>query len=265
MGKFTDALKKAAEDRLYRIEKMDKQHTQVKYEFVARKTVESNIDPRIMAFYETKSPVTEQYRTLRTNLAALSTSAKPIKAITITSSTHGEGKTITAVNLAITMAQDLNGKSILLVDADMRRSKVGRYLGIPAHEGLAEILAGTADIEKSLLNVGIPNLTVITGGLKAPHNPAELLGSAKMKEFISKLKARFDFIIFDAPPIVPVTDVGIFGGYMDGAIMVIQANSTQKGVIQHAQGMLKQAQIDLLGYILTDIRYHIPAYIYRYL
>jgi len=141
---------------------------------------------------------------------------------------------------------------------------VGRYLGIPAHEGLAEILAGKAEIEAGLLNVGIPNLTVITAG-KAPQNPAELLGSIKMKELISKLKARFDFIIVDAPPIVPVTDVGIFGGYMDGAVMVIQANRTQKGVIQHAQGMLRQAQIDLLGYILTDIRYHIPAYIYRYL
>ncbi|MBF0331976.1 MAG: CpsD/CapB family tyrosine-protein kinase [Candidatus Omnitrophica bacterium] len=243
---------------------MDQQETQVKYEFVARKTVESNIDPRIMTFYDTKSPVTEQYRTLRTNLTALSSGSKPLKAVTITSSTHGEGKTISSINLAITMAQDLNSKSILLIDADMRRSKVNRYLGVPVSEGLSEILSGTADIEKGLLNIGIPNLTVMLAG-KAPQNPAELLGSVKMKELINKLKARFDFIIIDAPPIVPVTDVGIFGRHTDGAIMVVQANRTQKGVIRHAQGLLQQAQIDLLGYILTDIRYHIPAYIYRYL
>lgn len=264
MGKFTDALRKAAEERLNRIEKMDHRKTQVKYEFIARKTVESNVDPRIIAFYDKISPVTEQYRTLRTNLVALSTAAKPIKLVTITSSTHGEGKTISAVNLAITMAQDLDSKSILLVDADLRRSKVTRYLGIPAHAGLAEILSGKTDVEVNLLNVGIPNLTIMPAG-KAPSNPAELLGSAKMKELVNKLKARFDFIIFDSPPVVPVTDVGIFGGYMDGVIMVVQANRTQKGVIRHAQGLLQQAQIDLLGYILTDIRYHIPAYIYRYL
>ena len=264
MSKFTDALKKAAEERLTRIEKMDQRHSQVKYEFVARKTVDSKIDPRIVTFYDSISPVTDQYRTLRTNLLALSTSSKPVKAITLTSSTNGEGKTISAVNLAVIMAQDLNDKSILLIDGDMRRSRVSTYLGIPAHAGLAEILAGTMELEQNLLNIGIPNLTVIPAG-KAPQNPAELLGSTRMKDLVRKVKARFDFIIVDAPPIVPITDVAIFGSYRDGAIMVVQANRTQKGVIQHAQGLLAQAQIDLLGFVLTDIRYHIPAYIYRYL
>jgi capsular exopolysaccharide synthesis family protein len=264
MGKFTDLLKKVGEERLGRIEKMDRR-TQVKYEFVAKKTVESNIDPRIVTFYDPISPVTEQYRTLRTNLAALSTSAKPIKAITITSATHGEGKTISAINLAITVAREVNNKSVLLIDADMRRSKVNRYLGIPPHDGLAEMLGNGTDISEGLLNIsGIPNLTVIQAG-KHPHNPAELLGSARMKELMNKLKARFDFIILDAPPVVPVTDVGIFGSIMDGVLMVVQANRTQKGVVKHAVSLLKQAQTQLLGYVLTDIRYHIPAYIYRYL
>jgi capsular exopolysaccharide synthesis family protein len=110
----------------------------------------------------------------------------------------------------------------------------------------------------------VPNLTVITAG-KHPHNPAELLSSARMKEVVQKFKGRFDFIIFDAPPIVPVTDVGIFGSLMDGVLMVVQANSTQKGVVRHAESLLKQAQTRILGYVLTNIRYHIPAYIYRYL
>ena len=264
MGKFTDALRKVAEERLNRMDKMDRR-TQVKYEFVAKKTVESNIDARIVTFYDPISPVTEQYRTLRTNLAALSSAAKPIKAITITSATHGEGKTISAINLAITLARDLNNKSVLLIDADMRRSKVSRYLGIPSHAGLSELLGNGTAIDEGLLNInGIPNLTVIQAG-KHPQNPAELLGSPRMKELLNKLKARFDFIIVDAPPIVPVTDVGIFGSLMDGVLMVVQANRTQKGVIRHAVSLLKQAQTELLGYVLTDIRYHIPAYIYRYL
>ncbi len=263
MGKFTDALRKAADERLSRIDKMDQQ-TQVKYEFVARKTVESDIDPRIVAFYDPLSPVTEQYRALRTNMAPLSTPSKQIKTVAITSSTHSEGKTISAVNFAVIMAKDLDNKKVLLIDADMRRSKVSRYLGIPAHAGLAEVLAGTAEVDECLLHVGIDNLTVLPAG-KAPANPAELLASVRMKELVNKTRARFDFIIIDAPPIVPVTDVAIFGGYMDGVLMVVQANRTQKGVIRHAGMLIKQAQMNLLGYVLTDIRYHIPSYIYRYL
>jgi succinoglycan biosynthesis transport protein ExoP len=263
MGKFTDALKKVTEERLSRMERADRR-AQVKYEFVAKKTVESNIDPRIVAYYDESSPVTEQYRTLRTNLVSLSTTAKPVKAITVTSATHGEGKTISSINLAVTMAKDLNQKEVLLVDGDMRRSRVSRYLGIPPHAGLAEMLADGGEIEPYLLNIGVPNLTIIPAG-KHPHNPAELLSSSRMKEVLSKLKGRFDFIIIDAPPIVPVTDVAIFGSLMDGVLMVVQANSTQKGVVRHAEGLLKQSQTRLLGYVLTNIRYHIPAYIYRYL
>jgi protein-tyrosine kinase len=156
MGKFTDALKKVAEDRLNRMERADRR-TQVKYEFVAKKTVQSDIDPRIVAYYDESSPVTEQYRTLRTNLMSLATAAKPVKAITVTSATHGEGKSISAVNLAITMAKDLNKKEVLLVDGDMRRSKVSRYLGIPPQAGLAEMLADGGEIEPYLLNIGVPN------------------------------------------------------------------------------------------------------------
>lgn len=262
MGKITDALKKAAQERFSRLERLDKA-AEIKYEFIAKKTVDSNIDPRIVAFYDLQSPVTEQYRTLRTNIQALST-GKPIKTITITSSTHGEGKTITAINLAISMARDLDKKNILLIDADMRRAKITKYLGIKSEIGLADLINNGSNIDEALLNIGIDNLTLLPAG-KLPHNPAELLGSAKLKNLISVLKARYDYIIFDTPPIVPVTDAGLLGRQTDGTIMVIQANRTQKGVVKHAELILKQAQAKLLGYILTNIQYHIPAYIYRYL
>jgi capsular exopolysaccharide synthesis family protein len=126
------------------------------------------------------------------------------------------------------------------------------------------MLAEGGEIEPYLLDVGIPNLTVIQAG-NPPRNPAELLSSTRMKDLIQKFKARFDFIIIDAPPIVPVTDVAIFAGLMDGVVMVVEANRTQKGVIKHAESLLRQGQARLLGYVLTNIRYHIPAYIYRYL
>jgi len=262
MGKITDALKKAAEERLSRLEKLDGQN-EVKYEFIAKKTVESKIDPRIVSFFDTDSPVTEQYRSLRTNLQSLNTS-KPVKVITITSSIHGEGKTITSINLAVSMAKDLDKKSILLIDSDLRRSRISKYLGISSETGLSDLITNGLNIDDALLNIGIDNLTVLPAG-KAPRNPAELLGSLKMKNLIGKLRAKYDYIIFDAPPIVPVTDAGLIGSQTDGVVMVIQANRTQRGVLKQSENLLKQAQAKLLGYILTNVQYHIPAYIYRYL
>ena len=262
MGKITDALKKAAEERLSRIERLDKKQ-EIRYEFVATKKVDSSIDPRIVAFHDPKSAVSEQYRVLRTNIQAIN-SKYPIKAITITSSVHSEGKTITAINLAISMAQDLNKKQVLLVDADLRRARISKYLGINSALGLADLITNGSNVDEALLNVGIDNITILPAG-KPAHNPAELLGSTKMKNLISLLKEKYDYIIIDTPPIISVTDAGVLGANTDGVIMVVQANRTQKGVVEHGEGLLKQAQAKLLGYILTNVQYHIPGYIYRYL
>jgi capsular exopolysaccharide synthesis family protein len=262
MGKITDALKKAAQERLARLEKLD-QKADVKYEFIARKKVESKVDPRIISFHDPKSPVSEQYRTLRTNIQAIHSKA-PIKAITITSSIHSEGKTITAVNLAISMAHDLNKKQILLVDADIRRGRISKYLGFNSELGLSDLISNGIELDETLINIGIDNLTILPSG-KSKQNPGELLGSAKVKNLISLFKSKYDYIIFDTPPIVHVTDAGLLGAQTDGVIMVIQANRTQKGVIEHSESLLRQAQAKPLGYILTNVQYHIPEYIYRYL
>ena len=262
MGKFTGALRKAAQERLERIEKIDKK-TEVKYAFITKKTEKSDIDSKIVTFHDPKSTVAEQYRTLRTNIQAIK-SKQPLRTITITSSVHGEGKTITSINLAISMAHDLSKKNILLIDADLRRAKISHYLGLESELGLSDLISDSVKIEKSLLNIGIENLTILPAG-KIPHNPAEILGSMKMKNLISQLKEKFDYIIFDTPPIVTVTDAGLLGAQTDGVIMVIQANRTQKGVVKHGESLLKQAQAKILGYILTNVQYHIPAYIYRYL
>jgi protein-tyrosine kinase len=262
MGKLTDALKKAAAERLNRIEKLDSK-SEVKYEFIAKKTVDSKFDPRIVTFYNSDSPVSEQYRTLRTNIQGIS-AKRPIKALTITSSNHGEGKTITAINLAISMAHDLNKKQILLVDADLRRARISKYLGINAELGLADLISNGTNIEDALLHVGIDNLTILPAG-KIPRNPAELLGSQKLKNLVSLLREKYDYVIFDSPPIIPVTDAGLLGAQTDGVIMVVQAERTQKGVLKHSESLILQAQAKLLGYILTNIQYHIPGYIYRYL
>ncbi len=262
MGKITDALKKAAEEKMSRLEKLDTKD-EVKYQFIAKKTLDSKIDPRIVAFYEPSSPVAEQFRSLRTNLLALN-STKPIKVITVTSSINGEGKTISSINLAVSMAHDLDKKNILLIDGDLRRSRVHKYLGINPEAGLTDLLSDGINLDDVLINIGINNLTFLPAG-KVPANPSELLGSSNFQNLLKLLKEKYDYIILDSPPIIPVTDSGVIGAQTDGVVMVIQAGRTQKGIIKHAESLLKQAQAKLLGYILTDIQYHIPAYIYRYL
>ena len=258
MGKFTEALRKAAEKRIERVEKQE----EVK-PYVIRTATDSKIDPHVVSFFDSSSPISEQYRILRTNLLAMDKNNPP-KVIAISSAIHGEGKTITSINLAITFAQDLNKKSILLVDADLRKGKLTKDLGLRAEVGLSDILGNGHDVQNSLLSIGIENLHILPSG-KKPGNPAELLGSKKMREMISELRKQYDYVIFDCPPVVPVTDAGVLGAHCDGVVMVLQAGRTQRGVIVHAQDLLSAARVKVLGYVMTNIEYHLPQYIYRYL
>lgn len=259
MGKLTDALKKAAQERLSRIER----HPIAGYRFIARKTADSKIEPHIVTFYEPDSAVSEQYRILRTNIQSVA-SEKPIKAIVVTSSVASEGKTVTAVNLAISMAQDLDNKSVLLIDADLRKGKVDRYLGLDTDKGLADILSNGLSLEEALLDIGISNLTIIPSG-EYPKNPAELLGSLKMRNLLESLRQQFDYIIIDTPPVISLTDPGILGSMVDGVVMVVQAGRTQKSIISHSKELLRQARAKVLGYVLTNVQYHLPEYLYRYI
>ena len=258
MGKFTEAIRKAAEKRIERVERKE----EIK-PYVIRTVADSKVDPHIIAYFDPISPISEQYRIMRTNLQALD-KQNPPRVIAITSSIHGEGKTVTSVNLAITFAHDLNKKSILLVDADLRRGTLTKDLGLKAEKGLADILIDGAKVEDSLLGIGIDNLHVLPAGNRQ-HNPAELLGSAKMKTLISELKRNYDYVFFDCPPVVPITDAVVLGAETDGALMIVQAGRTQRGVISHAQDLLRAAHVKVLGCCVTNIEYHIPEYIYRYL
>lgn len=258
MGKFTEAIRKAAEKRIERVEKREESRP-----YIVRAVSDSKIDPHVLSFFDPTSPISEQYRILRTNIQSINKAAPP-RVLAITSAIHGEGKTMTSVNLAITFARDLNKESVLLVDADLRKGRIGQALGLEQKNGLADILSGGAKIEDLLLNIGIENLHILPSGSR-PGNPAELLGSAKMKAFVADVRKQYDYVFFDCPPIVPVTDAGIIGHLCDGALMVLQAGRTQKGIVMHAQDRLHTAKVKVLGYCLSHIEYHIPDYIYRYL
>jgi capsular exopolysaccharide synthesis family protein len=263
MGKITSALQKAAEERLDRLEKINRIREQ--NTLVVRKAGESAVDARIMTYHDPKALISEQYKILRTNVLSLANKGKAVKTIVITSSIHSEGKTITALNLAIAMAQAVREPKVLLVDADMRKGKMAKYLGVKPENGLSDILKGKAKVEEAMFNLdGMTNLAFIASGA-VPENPSELLESDAMKRFLSEMKSQFDYILLDVPPIISVTDAGIVGPQADGVLMVIQAGRTQRGIIRRAEELLFQSHCQVLGHVLTSIEYHLPEYIYRYL
>jgi len=261
MGKITSALKKAAEDRIERIDKIAriKDHDQM----VIKRIGDSKVDQRIITYFDPKALITEQYKILRTNVLSIN-KVKPPKILVVTSSIHSEGKTITALNLAVTIAQSTQKPKVLLIDADMRRGRIAKYLGVTQKMGLSEILTEQVKPSDALFNIDMENLTFVSSG-SVPSNPVELLSSDRMRKFLILMKTKFDQIIIDTPPVISVTDAGIIGPMSDGVLMVIQAGRTQRGVVKRAVELLHQAHSKVLGHILTNIEYHLPEYIYRYL
>lgn len=261
MGKITSALKKAAEERLIRIDKI----ARIKEDsnLIIKKVGNSRIDSRIITYFDPKALITEQYKVLRTNFLSLNR-GKPPRVVVITSALHSEGKTITALNLAIAIAQTVSKPKILLIDADLRRGRIARYLGVDQQTGLTEFLSGKSSLDDVLFHIDLENLAFMASG-SVPHNPSELLGSANMRTLMNEVRERFDYVLIDTPPIISVTDSGIVGTQTDGVVMVVQAGRTQRGIVDHATELLEQAHAKLVGHVLTNIEYHLPEYIYRYL
>lgn len=255
MGKITDALKKVTNERIERIKKKPE------YQYVIKQVSNSSIDQHVVSFHDSTSPVGEEYKILRTNIQSLKYS-KNYKSFIITSAIAGEGKTLTSVNLAICMAHELNSQSVLLIDADLRKGRIERTLGIPSHAGLSEVLQGKAEPQDVFINPGIENLSVVSSG-KTPKNPSELLNSKRMEQVLQFFKSKFDYIFIDSPPVMPLTDACILGPMADGVLLVIQAGKTQRDLVKHTESRMTQARAKVLGYILTNLEYHLPAYLYK--
>jgi len=228
--------------------------------YIAKATGDSGIDPRVVTYFDPGAIISEQYRSLRTNLL-LNNLSKSLKTIAICSSLQGEGKTVTAVNLAITMARDLD-RAVLLVDCDLRGGIVHQMLALNPAIGLSDVLVNGAAVESAFCKTRINNLTVLSrGGI--PHNPSELLNSKKMKRALEELKSKFDYIILDSPPIVPLTDACILGSQADGVIFIVRAHRTPRRVVKQAQNMLERVHAKIIGFVLTQTENQIPEYTYR--
>lgn len=208
-----------------------------------------------------QSPRAEAFRQLRTNLQFANISGR-VNSVVVTSSVPGEGKSTTATNLAIAMAQA--GQSVCLIDADLRRPSVNEYLGLDRNAGLTTALIGGADINDLLQPWGSDNLYVLTAG-QIPPNPSEMLGSDEMKHLLQRLETVFDTVILDAPPLLPVTDAAVLSQHVGGVIVVVGSNRVKQPELERSLGSLDLVGTDVLGLVLNRLPSKGPdSYAYAY-
>ncbi len=214
----------------------------------------------VIAKLNPKSPITEQYRTIRTNLqfAAID---EDLRSMIVTSSGPGEGKSITTANLSVVYAQQ--GKKVLLVDADLRKPTVHYTFRLDNLRGLSNILVGEKTLEETANETDVDNLDVISCG-PIPPNPSELLASQKMKQFLSEALLTYDIVIFDTPPVLAVTDAQIMANIVDGSLLVIRSKMTEYEAAIKAKEALEPAQAKLLGTVLNDREKKQANYYYYY-
>lgn len=207
-------------------------------------------------------PASESYRILRTNIHFASVDA-PFKTLLVTSSSPGEGKTTTAVNLAFAMAMD--GKKVILVDSDLRRPTIHKMLGLPTMPGLTDVLAGTARLDDVLMQHSeMPNLMALSCGT-TPPNPSELLGSRAFRGLLETLSAQSDVVIMDSPPVLAAADAQILASEVDGVVLVVETGETRKVAARQTLALLRHARANILGVTYNKLSTHSgDGYYYQY-
>jgi capsular exopolysaccharide synthesis family protein len=208
-----------------------------------------------------QSQMAESYRALRTSLLLSSIGAPP-KVILVTSARPQEGKTTTAINSAIVLAQ--KGVRVLLMDADLRRPNIHKTLGMGAGSGLSNVLTGSATLKQTLsVSPVLPNLYVLPAG-SLPPNPAELLASQNMKDVLDELRGQFDHIVIDTPPTLSVTDAVVLSPRVDAIILVIRSGHTTKQALRRSRDILMQVNAHVTGVLLNAVDLNSPDYYYYY-
>ena len=209
--------------------------------------VTADLDHHLVAALAPTSLAAEQYRSLRTRLKRAE-SGRALRTIAITSPNKGDGKSLTAANLALTMAQEFQQR-VLLIDCDLRRPSVHRLFGLTEGPGLGDVLMSAAELDHALVALPEYHLTVLPAGLP-PSRPAELLGSAAMRRILDTLRSRFDRILIDVPPVAPLADLHILAPMVDGLLMIVRAGITPKPAIERALAGLDASKV--LGLVLNE-------------
>lgn len=195
-------------------------------------------------------PSSEAYRTLRTNVTFVNAEERALQVLLVTSPGPGEGKSTTAANLAITLAQQ--GTRVLLVDADLRRPLVHRAFSLVQEPGLTDVLVGTAHPREAIRPNVVPKLDVLPAGA-LPPNPSELLGSPTMHRLLAQLRTEYQTIVFDSPPALAVTDAAVLGAAADAVILVLRAGETEEVAAQRALEQLRRVQARVAGTVLNGV------------
>ena len=195
-----------------------------------------------------KSPISEAYRTIRTNIE-FSNLDEEIKTIVVTSSQQNEGKSTIIGNLAVSFA-GMEDKKILVVEGDLRNPTVHRLFGVSNTFGVTDILTGQKSFENCVNITDVKGLHVLTCG-KIPPNPSEMLASRKMRDFINNIKDNYDYVFIDAPPIGIITDAGIISTYVDGTILVVSAGEADIEQVKISKERLDKVNANILGVVLN--------------
>lgn len=214
--------------------------------------------PNLITIANPRSPVAEAYRTLRTNIQFYGLD-QAVQTLLITSAGAEEGKSTTLANLAVTFAEA--GRSVLMVDCDLRRPSLHQLFDIDNQAGLTTAIREEKALNEVILPTAVPGLRLLPSG-PLPPNPSELLGSQRMDRIIETLRGVAEVILFDAPPLIAVTDAIVLGAKMDGVLLVVSAGRTKRDHAVRAKRLLEKVNAKVLGVVLNNTK--LDGSLYRY-
>ena len=210
----------------------------------------SQIDPHVVLYHDPRSIHAEQYRACRTNLVALNEGGSPW-AVVVTGSRRGEGTSITAANLAASLAE-LPGTRVCLVDANFRNPRQRDIFGLEMDAVVSELLSGDAALTEVIHSTLIPGLDLVTAGVR-PESPSELLGSDRFSNFLDEIRRRYSWILIDSPPVHPFTDACVLGPAVNGTLVVVRMEDTNRDLVDHTVVNIESAGGKVLGTFLTGL------------
>ena len=276
MSRIEEAIKKAASQRTSPVEHLAGSAVQKRSS--VRQKQERSVVGRISALLDVvpikinnlmlatardeKTAVVEEYNKLRSSIIALTEGEKFLNTVMVTSTLTNEGKSMTALNLAISLAKE-HDHTVLLVDADLRRPSVHKYLDIDPEVGLVHCLRDNLPIEKALIKTGVGNLVVLLAG-EAVKDPVDMLSSNRMKEIVDELKQRYPerYVIFDTPPALPFADAGVLAGIVDTTLFVVREGMTKVEDLEKTLETFKGHH--LLGIVYNDVHDFLQSQSYDY-
>lgn len=249
MGKIFQALQKAEKDR----EKRRKSGI----EDVEFDSADGELDPHLVAYYDRMSPISEQYRLLRSAVLAVNPESPP-KSVCVTSAVAGEGKTLTCLNLGVTFAENQDTR-VVIVDANMREPGIHNGIGVDNQRGLSDFLSGNVMLELILQRTRHPNLWILpAGGL--PGDPSQMLSETRMRDLVVRLSRDFGFVLIDTPDLQSTPDAGAVAAWTDGTLLVVRSGDTSRALAVSALEALHEVPAKVFGTVVT----HLPPVVGGY-